>query len=106
MAGSPPPPEHLRLPYGSAKVFARADAHAKVIGQLSPGDPFTVLGTKGEYYRVRLPAGTIGFIQAHNVTGSNMPLTVIEQQIEDDTTAASAKPPGGWRGLLRRLNRT
>jgi hypothetical protein len=50
------------LRYGSADVFERADTHSKVIAQLAPHDPFTVLGTEAEYYQVRLPDGAGGFI--------------------------------------------
>ena len=103
MASPPPSPGNLRLRYGSADVFERADTRAQVIAQLASHDPFTVLGTEGEYYQVRLPDGAVGFIYAHNVVGTDMPLTVNEQRSADDRAAEAARPPQGWRGLLHRL---
>src|SRR5947207_10755764 len=103
MASPPPSPGNIRLRYGSADVFDRADTHAKVIAQVTPHDPFTVLGTEGEFYQVRLPDGAVGFIYAQNVGGTDMPLTVTEQHNADDRAAAAARPPRGWRGLLHRL---
>jgi hypothetical protein len=98
-----PPPGNLSLRYGSADVFARADTRAPVITQLARGDPFTVLGTEGEFYHVRLPDGTAGFIWAQNVSGTDMPLTANEQRDADDRAAYAARPQRGWRGLLQRL---
>ena len=103
MASPPPSPGNLRLRYGSADVFERADTRAKVIAQLASHDPFAVLGTEGEFYQVRLPDGAVGFIWAHNVVGTDMPLTVTEQRTADDRAAEAARPPRGWRGLLHRL---
>jgi hypothetical protein len=103
MASNAPVPGNLRLRYGSADVFERADTRAKVIAQLAREDPFAVLGTEGEYYQVRLPDGAMGFIYAHNVAGTDMPLTVNEQLNADDRAAEAARPPAGWRGLLQRL---
>ena len=95
MANPPPSPGNLRLRYGSATVFARADTHAKVIAELTPQDSFTVLGTEDEFYQVRLPDGTTGFIWAQNVVGTDMPLTVSEQRNADDRAALAARPPQG-----------
>ena len=103
MASPPPSPGNLRLRYGSADVFERADTRAKVIAQLASHDPFAVLGTEGEFYQVRLPDGAVGFIYAHNVVGTDMPLTGAEQRTADDRAAEAARPPRGWRGLLHRL---
>jgi hypothetical protein len=103
MASNAPVPGNLRLRYGSADVFERADNRAKVIAQLAREAPFAVLGTEGEYYQVRLPDGAVGFIYAQNVVGTDMPLTVNEQRNADDRAAQAARPPGGWRGLLQRL---
>ena len=105
MLTNEPAGESPRLRYGSASVFARADTHTKQVAQLEPGQPFTVLGTEGEFYQVQLPDGSVGFVYAHNVIGSNLPLTVGEQQQADDRAARAAQPPGGWRGLLGRLRR-
>jgi hypothetical protein len=106
MASSSPTPENLGLRYGSAEVFARADTRSAVIARLAPGDPFTVHGTEGEFYRVRLPDEAEGFIYAQNVVGTNLPLTANEQRNADDRAAFAARGPGGWRGLLQRLRGT
>jgi hypothetical protein len=98
-----PIPRALGLRYGAADVYARADTHAKVILRLTSGDPFTVHGTEGEFYQVLLRDGVVGFVYAQNVTGTDMPLTAIEQQLADDRAALAARPPGGWRGWVRRL---
>jgi hypothetical protein len=103
MASNPPTPSNLSLRYKTADVFDRADTRAKVIAHLTQADPFTVLGTEGDFYQVRLPDGAVGFIYSHNVTGTDMPLTDREQEIADDKAADAARPPGGWRGVLRRL---
>ena len=103
MAGPPSPPGNLRLRYGSADVFDRADTRAKVIAQLAQGEPFSVLGTDGEFYQVRLPGGAEGFIWAQNVSGTDMPLTANEQRNADDRAALAARRPQGWRGLLQRF---
>ena len=105
MATSDPAPENVRLRYGSASVFERPDTRAKEIGQLGPSDVITVLGSEGEFYRVALPDGTVGFVWAHNVDGAHLPLTTSEQQRADERTAAADRPPGGWRGILQRLQR-
>jgi hypothetical protein len=103
MASPEPIPENVQLRYGSASVFERADTHAKEVGKLQRGDPLVVLGTEGEFYQVRLPDGTVGFVYAHNLVGSNMPLTTSEQETADVRAAAATRPPGGWRGVLQRL---
>jgi hypothetical protein len=103
MATDTPAPENVRLRYGSANVFERADVHSPQVGQLATDDPFVVLGTEEEFYRVSLPDGTVGFVYAHNLVGSHMPLTASEQHTADDLAAAAARPHGGWRGLLERL---
>ncbi len=103
MASNQPTPSDLSLRYNTADVFDRADTRAKVIAHLTQADPFTVLGTEGDFYQVRLPDGVVGFIYSHNVTGTDMPLTDREQNRADTQAANAARPPGGWRGLLRRL---
>jgi hypothetical protein len=103
MASSLPLPENVGLRYGSAEVFERADTRAAVIARLTPGDPFTVQGTEGEFYHVRLPDEATGFIYAQNLVGSDMPLTANEQRNADDRAAIAARPAGGLRGLLHRL---
>ena len=103
MASPPPSPGNLRLRYGSADVFERADTRAKVIAQLASDDLFAVLGTEGEFYQVQLPDGGVGFIYAHNVVGTDMPLTASEQRTADESAANAARPPQGWRGLLHRF---
>jgi Bacterial SH3 domain len=105
MASSSPTPGNLRLRYGSAAVLDRADTRAKMITQLAPHEPFTVLGTEGEFYQVRLPDGPVGFVYAQNVSGTDMPLTGSEQRDADERAALAARPPRGWRGLLQRLRR-
>jgi hypothetical protein len=106
MASHTPGPGNLRLRYAAADVFTRADTGARVLARLAPEDPFTVLGTEGEYYQVRLPDGVVGFIYAHNVVGTDMPLTVTEQRTADERAAQAARPPQGWQGLLHRLRET
>ena len=96
-------PSNLSLRYNTADVFDRADTRATVIAHLTQTDPFTVLGTAGEFYQVQLPDGAVGFIYAHNVTGTDMPLTDREQRNADDQAARDARPPGGWRGLVQRF---
>lgn len=98
-------PGTLGLRYGSAAVFDRADTRAKVIAQLSPADAFTVHGAEGEFYRVELPGPVAGFVYAHNVVGTDLPLTTTEQHLADDRAALAARPPGGWRGWAQRLRR-
>jgi hypothetical protein len=103
MATDVPAPENGQLRYGSANVFERADVHSPQVGELTTNDPFVVLGTEEEFYQVRLPDATVGFVYAHNLIGSHMPLTASEQHTADDRAAAAARPHGGWRGLLGRL---
>jgi hypothetical protein len=103
MATSQPGPQNVTLRYKTAKVFAQADTRGAVVTELGPGDPFTVLSTEGEYYRVQLPDGTFGFIWAHNVDGEHLPLTTNEQAHADERAAEAARPPGGWRGVANRL---
>ncbi|HZR97731.1 MAG TPA: SH3 domain-containing protein [Chloroflexota bacterium] len=103
MASSSPSPDNVGLRYGSAEVFDRADTHASVVARLAPGDPFTVHGTEGEFYRVRLQDQTEGFVYAQNLMGRNMPLTANEQRNADERAAFAARPSGGWRGLLQRF---
>ncbi len=103
MATNQPVPSDVQLRYASATIFERADTHAKQVGQLGPGDPVTVLGAEGEFYRVQMPDGTSGFVYAHNLTGLDMPLTASEQVESDRQAAAAAEPPRGWQGLLHRL---
>ena len=103
MASDQSVPENVRLRYKSASVFERADTRSREVAQLGAGDAFTVLGTEGEYYQVRLADGTVGFVWAHNLTGSHMPLTANEQKVADQRVADAAKPPGGWRGAIDRL---
>ena len=103
MATDSPAPENVQLRYGSANVFERADVHSPQVAQLATNDPFLVLGTEEEFYRVSLSDQTVGFVYAHNLVGSHMPLTASEQHTADDRAAAAARPRGGWRGLLERL---
>jgi hypothetical protein len=84
-------------------VFDRADTRAQVIARLAPCDAFTVLGAEGEFYRVELPGEVTGFIYAHNVIGTDLPLTGAEQRLAEDRAALAAQPHGGWRGWARRL---
>ena len=103
MANDSPLPSNLRLRYGSANIFDQADTRSKVTGILHPDDTFTVLGTEGEFYQVRLSDGAVGFVYAQNVVGTDMPLTANEQRNADDRAALAARPVAGWRGLLQRL---
>ena len=103
MTAGQPTPENVVLRYGSAKVFERADTNSPEITVLGAGDAFTVLGTEGEYYQVRLADGTLGFVWSHNVDGTDMPLTTNEQARADERAADAARPPGGWRGAMNRI---
>jgi hypothetical protein len=76
-----------------------------MITLLAPHEPFTVLGTEGEFYQVRVPDGPVGFVYALNVSGTDMPLTASEQRDADERAALAARPPRGWRGMLQRLRR-
>ena len=98
-------PGALGLRYGSADVFDRADTRAKVIARLTPSDAFTVQGADGDFYRVELPGAVAGFVYAHNVVGTDLPLTAIEQRQADDRAALAGRPPEGWRGWAQRLRR-
>jgi hypothetical protein len=103
MANDQPAPENVRLRYGAAPVFERADAGSRQLGQLAPSDSITVLGAEGDFYQVRLPDGTRGFVYWHNLAGSNMPLTASEQAQAALAASAANAPPSGWRGVLHRL---
>ena len=103
MASNELTPANVQLRYASAVVFGRADTRAKEVGRLMPGDAVTVLSAEAEFYRVQLPDGTAGFVYAHNLTGSDMPLTVTEQAESDRHAADAARRPSGWRGVLSRL---
>jgi hypothetical protein len=103
MASNSPTPSNLSLRYNTADVFDRADTRATVIAHLTQADPFTVLGAEGEFYQVRLPDGVVGFIFAHNVRGTDMPLTALEQGRADAEAASASRSSGGWRGRLQRF---
>lgn len=104
MASTQVLPENVRLRYPSVSMFEQPDTHSKVVAQLGSETPFTVLGTELEFYRVRLSDEICGFVYAHNIVGNNMPLTANEQQRADARALADSQPPGGWRGLLHRLD--
>jgi hypothetical protein len=70
MASSMPVPENSRLRYTAAPVFDRADLGAGVITQLYRGDAFTVVGSEGKFYQVRLANGATGFVYGNNVSGA------------------------------------
>jgi len=99
-------PKNVQLHYGFAKVFERADTQSPAIARLETGAAFTVLGTQGEYYQVRLADGRLGFVGAHNLDGSHLPLTTNQQARADERAADAARPPGGWRGVLNCIRRT
>jgi hypothetical protein len=103
MVTGQPLPGDLRLRYGTASVFERADTHSKEVAVLAATDAFTVVGAEGEYYRVQLTEGSVGYIYAHNLQGTNMPLTASEQVQSDARAAYDARPPGGLRGIVKRL---
>ena len=105
MTTGQPMPDNLVLRYGSAKVFERADTQSPAIARLETGAAFTVLGTRGEYYQVRLADGRLGFVGAHNLDGSQMPLTANQQARADERDADAGRPPSGWRGVLNRVRR-
>lgn len=73
MASSPATPEDGRLRFSAAPVFERADLGAGVITQLYRGDAFTVVGSAGEFYQVRLANGRTGFVYGNNLSGSHAP---------------------------------
>jgi hypothetical protein len=103
MASGEPIPTNVQLRYASASIFDRADTRAQEVGRLAPGDPVTVLGTESDFYRVQLPDGTTGFVYAHNLIGSDMPLTANEQAESDRQATIAAQRPSGLRGMLHRL---
>jgi hypothetical protein len=105
VVSSQPTPEHVRLKYGAAPVFAQASTGSPQVGELAPGDPITVLGAEGDFYQVQLAEGTRGFVYWHNLDGSNMPLTASERTQAALVAAAANEPPAGWRGILHRLLR-
>jgi hypothetical protein len=105
MTTDSPAPENVHLRYQVVSLFEHADTSSKEMAQLRSDDRFSVLGTEGEYYRVRLVDGSVGFIFAHNLVGSHMPLTATEQHSADERAAAAARPPGGWRALVQRISR-
>jgi hypothetical protein len=103
MASNQPLPGGLRLRYGTATVFSQADLNSPKLRELSDTSDITVLAAEGEFYRVQLPDESIGYVYAHNVVGTNMPLTDSEQVAADDRAATAARRPGGLRGILRRF---
>jgi hypothetical protein len=72
MASSAPLPENGQLRYSAAPVFDRADLGAKVITQLYRGDAFTVVGSEGKFYQVRLTNGALGFVYGNNLSGLDL----------------------------------
>jgi len=103
MADNQPVPGQLRLRYGTATVFSEADLRSPPLRELTNTDDIVVLGAQGEFYRVKFPDESIGYVYAHNVIGSNMPLTDSEQVTADDRAASAARRPGGLRGFLQRF---
>jgi hypothetical protein len=73
MASSAPLPSNGRLRYSAAQVFERADLAAGVITQLYRGDAFSVVGSEGKFYQVRLTNGAIGFVYGNNLSGTDLP---------------------------------
>jgi hypothetical protein len=73
MASSAPLPPNGRLRYSAAPVFERADLAAGVITQLYRGDAFSVVGSDGKFYQVRLANGAMGFVYGNNVSGTDLP---------------------------------
>lgn len=70
MASSLPAPQTGRLRYTAAPVFDRADLGARVISQLYRGDPFTVVGSEGQFAQIRLANGALGFVYGNNLSGA------------------------------------
>lgn len=101
-ASSQPLPNDVHLRYGSATMFAHADTHSEQLKLLAADDRFNIVGAEGEFYRVVLADDTVGFVFAHNVAGTDLPLTQVEQHLKDER-AAAARPADGWRGALNRL---
>lgn len=75
MPSSAPLPENGQLRYSAAPMFDRADLGARVVTQIYRGDAFTVLGSEGEFYQVRLTNGAIGFVYGNNLSGMDLPRT-------------------------------
>ncbi len=105
MSASESGPHDLGLRYGLASVFERADVRSPEMAQLRRGDAFEVVGAEGEFYRVRLPDGTVGFVFDQNIVGSGLPLTESERRQAAEAAAAAGRVPAGWRGLLARVRR-
>lgn len=105
MTTSSPAAENVHLRYQVVSVFEQPDTSSRQTALLGSEDRFAVLGTDGEFYRVQLVNGTVGFVFAHNLVGSHLPLTAAEQHSADERAAAAARLPGGWRGLLQRVSR-
>ena len=103
MVSTQPVPEDVQLRYGSASVFAQADVYSPHVREMAKGDPFTIDGTEGDFFRVTLPDGVPGFIYAHNLRGNHLPLTDRQQHDADHRAALAAQPAGGWRGAVNRL---
>ena len=103
MAGDGPRAGRLRLRYNAATVFTRADLRSAPLQELSNADDFTVLDALGEFYRVRCPDESIGYVYAHNVVGENLPLTFSERVAAEDRAAAAERSPSGWRRFLKRF---
>ena len=103
MVASSRPPADVRLRYQSVAVFDRADLDAPVIGRLRQDDPFVVLGSEAEFYRLELADGRQGFVFAHNIEGNDLPLTAGRQRTADALAARAAQRPTGWRGVVHRF---
>lgn len=67
VSSSPSSGRGTRLRYSAAPVFDRADLSARVVTQLYRGDPFTMLGSQGEFCQVQLANGATGFVYGNNV---------------------------------------
>jgi hypothetical protein len=77
---SQPLPTDVRLQWPKVRVLGSAHEGAKAIAQLASGEPFTVLSAQGEFYRVRLSDGAIGFVFARHLVGSNLPVATSEHR--------------------------
>jgi hypothetical protein len=75
MQGGTSAPGPVTLRYSAVAVFDGTDRRAKAITHLYRGDAFAVLAAHGEFRQVRLPSGTIGFVYATNLIGSDVPAT-------------------------------
>jgi hypothetical protein len=102
MATEQPTTGTVQLRYGSAKVFEQADTRGRELGELTQGDSFSVVSAEGEYYQVKLADGTIGYVYAHNLTGSSLPATAVQQADADRRAANTARDAEGWRGSVKR----